>query len=103
MSIFLGAVYSVFGRDYTIADCFSYRITFHPGLQNVRLFTLLRHVSDCFSYHLQSGVIFAPWSILDCCGVVYTAPPIRYENRNALHEYGIVIGALIYPTFEKYD
>jgi hypothetical protein len=26
----------------------------------ISLFTLLRHIPDYFSYHLQSGVIFAP-------------------------------------------
>jgi hypothetical protein len=36
----------------------------------ISLFTLLRHIPDYFSYHLQSGVIFAPRRVPDYCGVV---------------------------------
>ena len=36
----------------------------------IGLFTLIRHIPDYFSYHLQSGVIFAPRRVPDYCGVV---------------------------------
>jgi hypothetical protein len=42
----------------------------HTRQNRISLFTLLRHIPDYFSYHLQSGVIFAPRRVPDYCGVV---------------------------------
>jgi hypothetical protein len=43
----------------------------HTRQNRIGMFTLLRHIPDYFSYHLQSGVIFAPRRVPDYCGVVY--------------------------------
>jgi hypothetical protein len=36
---------------------------------HAKMLTLLRHIPDYFSYHLQSGVIFTPRRVPDYCGV----------------------------------
>jgi hypothetical protein len=38
---------------------------FSTEAYRIGLFTLLRHMPDYFSYHLQSGVIFAPRRVPD--------------------------------------
>ena len=49
---------------------FHNNILFWSGAYRITPITLLRHIPDYFSYHLQSGAIFAPRSVPDCTGVV---------------------------------
>jgi hypothetical protein len=53
----------------------------------IGLLTLLRHMPDYFSYHLelQSGVIFTPRRVPDYCLLwrSVNSSRIRYENRDA--------------------